>query len=185
MSNDYNPKTKEEFDAYTAAMDKTDLAMCGVGHPVTFEEAYEIAKILKHHIDFCSELTTGYIFFSEEERNSFGGGEGPVAILKKDGRAFNDTYFRDKFGGEFVKEYDLTPKDDPRKSAYQKALDIAVNIQPNINHCAEYVSAYVFDNENDRVSDPIVVVKDSYEVISYKAFGSKKYEKGIITEYEI
>jgi len=73
---------------------------------ITYEAALAKAKLLKPNIDNGAEYPAAYVFGSHEDDNTFGG-DGPVAILKKDGRAINMIAFIEDYGGEIIREFEL------------------------------------------------------------------------------
>ena len=62
---------------------------------ITFEEAFEMAKQLsgRDDIDICNEDKNAYVFAKEGELAI--GGELPIPILKRTGKAINMLYFID------------------------------------------------------------------------------------------
>lgn len=72
---------------------------------MNYEAAKKKALKLRPDIDICREHTDAFIF-SVKDDISFGG-DGPVVILKENGRAINMADYLDDFSGEFVKEYPI------------------------------------------------------------------------------
>lgn len=71
---------------------------------ISYEEALKKAESLKHDIAKCDEYEGGYVFMSEEDEYSIGGGSGPCCVLKSSGKATDMTAFMDDHAGEWIKE---------------------------------------------------------------------------------
>lgn len=74
---------------------------------ITYEEALKKAKSIKPDINYCVEYEQGFMFSNNDGVVSYGGGNAPVVILKKDGKAVSMAYFAAKFEGEPVKEFNI------------------------------------------------------------------------------
>ena len=72
---------------------------------MNFEEAKKKAKELRKDIDYCQEYEDAYIF-SKKDDNSFGG-QGPVVILKENGKAINMVAYCNMSDADLVREADL------------------------------------------------------------------------------
>ena len=70
---------------------------------MNYESAKKKALKLRPDVDICREHTDAYIF-SVQNDVSFGG-DGPVVILKENGKAINMADYLDQHTGTFVKEY--------------------------------------------------------------------------------
>ena len=71
-------------------MNKDYLEDCGgipyLGLEISFEDAYEIEKAHKEHIDNYTELEEAWVFSFYDDSNYIGGyGHVPVIVLKKTG----------------------------------------------------------------------------------------------------
>ena len=69
---------------------------------ITFEEAKKKALGLRKDVDTCRENKDAFVF-SKKNDVSFGG-DGPVAILKGNGRAINMVDYCDISDAEFIQE---------------------------------------------------------------------------------
>ena len=73
---------------------------------ITYEKAYKIAKSLKPNADACVEYENAYMFKTKADEWSIGE-DGACVILKKNGKAISQTLYFDKYGSDFVREFDL------------------------------------------------------------------------------
>ena len=71
---------------------------------ITLGEARRIAAERLDEISGCEEYTTAWVFFNPRSARSDGGGDAPVAVLKKDGTRCDMTAFiSDHGGGERIR----------------------------------------------------------------------------------
>lgn len=75
---------------------------------ITREKATQIAKQLKPDVTGCEEWKEHYVFYTEGDDESAGGGNAPVVIVKKTGKAI--TY------GTFLA---TAPEDDEELGDYR------------------------------------------------------------------
>lgn len=74
---------------------------------MTYEKALKKAKKLKPNIDNCMEYSDAFVFGSHADDMNFGG-DGPVVILKKNGKAINMVDYLDgSADAELIKTFDL------------------------------------------------------------------------------
>ena len=72
---------------------------------VTLEEAKQIAAEWLSDISGCTEYTTAYVFYNPRSKNSIGGWDASVAVLKESGKRCGFTAFiSDYGGGEMIHE---------------------------------------------------------------------------------
>lgn len=71
---------------------------------MSYSDALKKAKSLKHDIEKADEYEGGYVFMSEEDAFSIGGGTGPCCVLKSNGKAIDMTAFMDDHAGEWIRE---------------------------------------------------------------------------------
>ena len=78
---------------------------------ITFEKAYEIAKIRMKNISSCNEYQKGYVFFPNEGKgegkNTDGIGHVVIAVTKEDGKPMLMSQFVMEGTGKYVGGVDL------------------------------------------------------------------------------
>lgn len=71
---------------------------------VSYEEALKKAKAINPDINVCVEYKQGYMFGNNKNEKTEGGPNGPVVILKENGKAVSMAYFAAKFEGGPLKQ---------------------------------------------------------------------------------
>ena len=75
---------------------------------ISYEEALEIAKQRKEHIDNCTEFENGFVFGFSGDNDYIGGyGHAPIVIMKEDGRLSTMPEFISDGTGEEIRSFDI------------------------------------------------------------------------------
>lgn len=77
---------------------------------ISFEDARTKAKRLNPQMDSCFEYENGYVFSDSRREETIGGGDAPVVILKKSGKAVSMPVFVLEGTGKEIGERSIEQK---------------------------------------------------------------------------